>query len=271
MMKNKERIVGLDLVRFLAALGIMAYHYFFIGPIQGFYSADVFYPIAFWGEFGVDIFFILSGVVILFSTENKKTPFRFLKGRMIRLYPAFLICSILTMLTGMIMPGTSKSDLFFRWINSLTLCNDIWGVQPLSSIYWTLMVEMKFYILVAIVMKLGIWCRHKYHILFGWICLSLLNTFGMKWQWLEILFNTKYAGHFTIGIIIYLLYKGQRNRSMIPIAGGGSWLVYRNCISYTEWIRGIYEGGGGKIFRYRYSVYCNYDCFSTILFGGCYL
>jgi len=242
---EKKRIVGLDLVRFLSALGIMAYHYFFIGVIQGFYDNKVFHPIAFWGEFGVDIFFILSGFSILFSTESKKTPFNFLKGRIFRIYPAFIICSVITMFTGMLMPGTYKNDLIFRWLNSLTLCNDLWGVQPLSSIYWTLMVEMKFYILTAVIMKLGIWKKYKYYILFTWVSLSLLNTFSVQWSWLEILFNTKYAGHFAIGIIFYLLYKKQRNTFMLPIFGESLWLVYRNCMSYTQWIHGIYEGGGG--------------------------
>ncbi len=245
-MNSEKRIIGLDLVRFLAALGIVAYHYFFIGPIQGFYANDVFQPAAFWGEFGVDIFFILSGAVILFSTERKNTPYAFLKGRIFRIYPAFMICSGITVLTGMIMPGTAKRDLMFRWINSLTLCNDLWGVQPLSSIYWTLMVEMKFYILAAIIMKLGIWAKYKYHILFSWTCLGILNAFGMKWTWLDTVLNTKYAGHFTLGIIICLLYKGQKNRIMLPILGESIWLIYRNCISYTEWIRGIYEGGGAN-------------------------
>ena len=241
-MESRKRIIGLDLIRFLAALGIMAYHYLFIGVLQSFYAEEVFLPLAFWGEFGVDIFFILSGFSILFSTESRKAPIEFLKGRIKRIYPAFIICSVITMLTGMIMPGTYKSDLLFRWVNSLTLCNDIWGVQPLSSIYWTLMVEMKFYILTAVILKLGIWTKHKYHILFIWISVSLLNTLSFRWTWLEILFNTKYAGHFAVGIVLYLRHKGYQHTWMVPILGGGIWCVYRNFIGYTQWIRGIYDG-----------------------------
>ncbi len=111
------------MVRFLAALGIMAYHFRFIGVIEGFYAWDVFRPIAFWGELGVDIFFIISGFVILFSAESKKTYAQFLWGRMIRVYPAFIIGSALTMMMGMIMPGTEKKDLLCRWMGSLTLYN----------------------------------------------------------------------------------------------------------------------------------------------------
>lgn len=61
---NKKRIYGLEIFRILAAVGVLCYHYFFIGVIQGFYSKDVFIEFAFWGEFGVDIFFLISGFVI---------------------------------------------------------------------------------------------------------------------------------------------------------------------------------------------------------------
>ena len=99
-MYERKRIPGLDLARFLAALGILAYHFCFIGVIEGFYAWDVFMPVAFWGELGVDIFFIISGFVILFSIENKRTASQFLSGRIIRVYPAFIICSVLTMIIG---------------------------------------------------------------------------------------------------------------------------------------------------------------------------
>ena len=235
-----KRIIGLDLVRFLAAFGIIAYHYFFIGVIQGFYSGDVFWSIAFWGELGVDIFFILSGFVILFSTESRRSPSGFLQGRLLRIYPSFVICSAITLLLGMIMPNTDAGDLIYRWANSLTLCCDIWGVQPLSSIYWTLMVEIKFYLLVAIVMELGVWEKYRYQILSFWIYLSLFNTLGPQWNWMKLLFNSNYSGHFAVGIILYLRYKGEKNKWMPLILGGGIWLIYKNCVSYTQWIRGIF-------------------------------
>ncbi len=232
------------MVRFLAALGIMAYHFRFIGVIEGFYAWDVFRPIAFWGELGVDIFFIISGFVILFSAESKKTYAQFLWGRMIRVYPAFIIGSALTMMMGMIMPGTEKKDLLCRWMGSLTLYNKNFlggGYNLLSSVYWTLMIEIKFYILVAVIKKIGIWRQHKYHLLFLWVSLSLINRFDFQWDWFELWFISEYSGHFATGIILYLFYKGERDKWMLPVTAGSIWLVYRNCVGYMEWIRGIYD------------------------------
>ena len=61
----KERIAGLDGVRGIAALFILLYHWFFIGALQGFYSKTIYLTFGFWGEYGVDVLFILSGFAIL--------------------------------------------------------------------------------------------------------------------------------------------------------------------------------------------------------------
>lgn len=125
-MKN-QRILGLDLLRICTALAILSYHYFFIGPLQGFYDMAVFHGLAFWGEFGVDIFFLISGFAILLSTEYVKNAKSFLAGRIKRIYPTFVICSAFTMVCGFVMPDTSKSDLLKRWIESMTFYSDIYG------------------------------------------------------------------------------------------------------------------------------------------------
>lgn len=237
---KKTRILGLDILRFIAALGILSYHYLFIGPLQGYYSYDIFHPIAFLGEFGVDLFFIISGFVILYSTTSCKTPKKFLLSRAIRIYPAFLLCSAIVLLLGIFMPNTQLHDLLFRWINSFTFFEDLWGVDPLSGVYWTLMVEVKFYVLVAIIMKLKIWEKHKYNILFIWLLISILNTFMFKNEYIQMLFLTKYAGHFVFGILLYLYNKGEKENIMVPLFITSIWLIFRNMVSFTTWVRGLF-------------------------------
>jgi len=237
----KEKLAGLDVLRVMAACGIMAYHYFFIGVIQGFYSNDVFLPIAFWGELGVDVFFLLSGFLILNSTHERTTK-EFLIARAKRIYPTFIIASGLTVVTGILMPGTEPAILLRKWGWSLTFFGDVIGVSPLSSIYWTLMVEVKFYILVAIVMKSGCWKQHKHKLLTSWLMLAVLNCFVLHNEWMNVFLNTKYAGHFCLGILLYMIIiEREWNDAMfvqIPIC---IWLIYCNVLSYTQWIRGIYD------------------------------
>ena len=249
----KKRILGLDLFRFLVALGIMAYHYFFIGVLQGYYSTKVFHGLAFWGEFGVDIFFIISGFVILLSAEHYKNCWSFLKSRAKRIYPAFVLCSILLIFTGYLMPNTNIKDLLFRWMNSLTFMSDLWKVAPLSGVYWTLMVEVKFYILTALIIKTKLWEKYKYLLLIMWCLLSLVNSFALNNSIINMIFILKYTGHFVFGIVLYMFNKGERNKWMILLSVVSIWLIYRNMISYTDWIRELFPG----------LIYTNFD----ILFG----
>mgnify|MGYP004489613279 CR=1 FL=1 len=60
-----KKIVGLDYIRVFAFLGVLLYHIFFRGPLEGVcYKAELINTIYFFGYYGVDIFFILSGYLI---------------------------------------------------------------------------------------------------------------------------------------------------------------------------------------------------------------
>ena len=97
-MKSDNRLYELDLLRFLAALAVMVFHYGFRG-----YSADglmdvsyqVFGGFARYGFFGFHLFFIVSGFVILLSVQGKDS-IGFVISRIVRLYPAYWLCVSIT-------------------------------------------------------------------------------------------------------------------------------------------------------------------------------
>lgn len=237
---RKERILGLDVLRFIAALGVLMYHYFFIGPLQGYWSISNFFLPAFFGEFGVDLFFILSGIVILISAEGRSSK-SFILSRILRIYPAFIICSIFTAILAINMPNTSTINIIARLIVSQTFFGDIFDVAPLTSVYWTLMIEVKFYILVSIVIKLNIWKKYKFPILFIWLLIGIVNTFYLKNRFIEILFISKYAGHFCAGILCYISRKKEGSNFMFIGFILSILLIWNNCKSYFSWIKGIYN------------------------------
>lgn len=122
------------------------------------------------GAFGVDIFFCISGFMIMFST-HKSTEF-FLRKRLIRIVPLYYLMTIGTFLLLLIFPGMfaqTKADPVFLIKSLLFVPFDIGGgiLQPLMRIGWTINCEIFFYVLFLIALKIS----HKYR---GLICSGLL-------------------------------------------------------------------------------------------------
>lgn len=92
------RVNELDLLRFFAALAVVFHHY----SLDGFAAESMTimpYPllasISKYGYLGVELFFMISGFVILMTASNGDLK-KFVISRLIRLYPAFWVCCSIT-------------------------------------------------------------------------------------------------------------------------------------------------------------------------------
>src|SRR5437868_3352741 len=98
---RQRSFLGLDLVRFAAALAVAFFHLSFWWWLPGTDPVAPIGPVLSepfrWGWVGVPIFFVLSGFVITLSADGK-TARQFVIGRALRLYPAVWICATLTLL-----------------------------------------------------------------------------------------------------------------------------------------------------------------------------
>ena len=166
-MMEKRRIVLLDSFRFLAIISVMLFHYTWRWTMP--YAEANFYPFGGffkgtfqYGEKGVQFFFIISGFVISYTLENTNQLSAFFKNRLIRLLPPMILWSVVTYLTFMLLdhPITLGSSHQLRnFLPSLTFINpDIWTLvfpnKPmdwLNGSYWTLWVEVQFYVIAGLV------------------------------------------------------------------------------------------------------------------------
>ncbi len=109
------------------------------------------YPRFVVGAAGVDVFFAISGFVIVISSEKllaaPGAPIVFLRKRLIRIVPIYWLFTALDLLTlGSIRPATvATSFLFIPHVNDYS-----GGVLPILSVGWTLNIEMFFYALFAL-------------------------------------------------------------------------------------------------------------------------
>ena len=127
---------GLDAIRFIAALLVACRH---LG------HSDARLMDATWiGWIGVQIFFVLSGVVIANSARNA-SPGEFAWSRFLRLYPAGFICVSVSWVAWLAMAPAGHWHLW-NYACSLLFAP---GCPFVESAYWTLPVEMVFYTLVG--------------------------------------------------------------------------------------------------------------------------
>jgi peptidoglycan/LPS O-acetylase OafA/YrhL len=112
------------------------------------------------GFFGVDIFFVLSGFVIMYSAAQTEatTQFasRFLLRRSIRIDPpywfAIVIAIFLMFLKDRFYTASEVNFPSFTEIFAhIFYVQDLFGIQSISSVFWTLCLEFQFYIIFAFI------------------------------------------------------------------------------------------------------------------------
>jgi peptidoglycan/LPS O-acetylase OafA/YrhL len=148
-----QHIVGLDMVRFVSAVMVMMFHLAYWSWAGGGTIARLMpnlpsfpelTPVAWLGWVGVEIFFVLSGFVIAYSSEGQ-SAFGFLRSRFVRLMPGVWICASLVfavLLVGQMVPFKQLSR---HYLESLVLIPKRPWIDP---VYWSLCVEIFFYGLV---------------------------------------------------------------------------------------------------------------------------
>ena len=153
--KQTERQPSIDLLRFIAAMMVATMHWGLeVGSerSQGIYSVPIIGDLVKNGSFGVHIFFVISGFVIIGSAQ-KYNAIEFMFARFTRLFPGLLISMLIVLIVGtyFIIPYEKPFTSFF---NSVFLTYQVAEVQPLATPLWTLIIEIKFYMGVAITLIL---------------------------------------------------------------------------------------------------------------------
>lgn len=204
-------------MRFLAALSVLFYHYTF-GATR-IYATPEFGldKILRYGYLGVDAFFMISGYVVLLSSMHK-SPKYFVISRIVRLYPSFWICCLLTFIIlyfGKIsQPGIPVVN-FKLLIYNLTMLQGFFGKPDLNGVFWTLTYEIGFYFIILIIAALKLW-KNLLLIIVLWLGYTFVagaNTASNAFYFLLI---PKYSCCFIAGMLFYLL----------RINYGPAWKIY---------------------------------------------
>ncbi len=223
---QNNRVALLDSFRGLAIILVLFFHYFSrwtnLYPYQNKY--DFFGD----GKFGVHFFFMISGFVIFFTLQKTKSLAQFWFNRLVRLLPAMFFASIITYIFF------CKFDDEFLFPCSHYLKNvfvSLTFIQPdllssltryrfeldyISGSYWSLWVEIQFYVLASLVYFFN---QKKFYYYFFIIAIVLIilnfvlshlyidNYFIKKLRALRSIFNLVSAlPFFCFGAVFYIFY-----------------------------------------------------------------
>lgn len=214
-----NRVNEIDLLRFLAALIVVVFHYAFRG-----YAADgmsdlpypLFAPVAKYGYLGVELFFLISGFVIL-MTASRSDLRRFVVSRVVRLYPAFWACCTLTFVAILLIGDGRYTATVMQYLVNMTMLSGFVGVPSIDGVYWSLFVELQFYALVAMLLLVGRIHQAQGFLLLWLGATVLLQLFPV--YALRFLLITDYAAYFIGGAMCFLVWsRGATPLRMAAIA-----------------------------------------------------
>jgi peptidoglycan/LPS O-acetylase OafA/YrhL len=220
-----SRLKSLDALRGFAALAVVVFHF------TGAFDSHVYFPgypkspfVFAVGKFGVHLFFIISGFVILWSIQRQTTVGKFAWSRFTRLFPPYwaslLLVSGYILLADHIFKIPVQTIRFTlpqflanipmvpRWVSGGKLIE-------IDGVYWSLAAEMGFYVLIVVLMSLKLTKKNR-----------IVPTMATIWA-VDLTFNAirfvagvrshnhfvaaDYLSLFLVGMSLFLLYS-ERDR-----------------------------------------------------------
>jgi peptidoglycan/LPS O-acetylase OafA/YrhL len=195
-----KRLAFIDTLRGIAVLCVVLQHALeqivssnTTGPYYwGFHDITGYYFN--FGRFGVVLFFFVSGFVIPYSFPKSEAPIRdFVVSRFFRLYPAYW----LSILTFVILAPMMQVDAV-TWSRigvNLTMLQMFVNVPALRIAYWTLAIELMFYVSCVILFAIGL-LNQRLTAFYIVVAVSLIGIIAMPltgnravWAVLEISLN----------------------------------------------------------------------------------
>lgn len=209
MTNTPPRLAQIDGLRGIAALMVVIFHYTTVYPrfVADALPAPFDFEI---GSFGVHLFFIISGFVILMTLERRGAGIGFVYSRFVRLYPVFWASVLLTSLVLSLssVNGLSAPGVLPIAVN-MTMAQDYLKISAVDGVYWSLTYELGFYFLMFWVFRLSLQ-RHIELIAGLWILGSA--TFALIGPVIPhplhlVLVINSYGHLFAAGLLLYRVWQ----------------------------------------------------------------
>lgn len=150
-----KKLTNIQSLRGLAAFLVLLAH---LGPLEQKHGGDTILPSFLrFGVSGVDLFFVISGFIMVYVTWNTQRSFKncqkFLFARFSRIYPIYWLIAGAVFLAWQVKPGLMNFDPEkTSFLKSFLLWPDT--TLPMLTVAWTLIHELYFYLAFAVILVL---------------------------------------------------------------------------------------------------------------------
>lgn len=230
-MKDNYQIPIINNLRGIAALTVCLYH--FVYTTKDYITQETILNIFSFGQYGVQIFFVISGIVIPFSLFKSnysilKFPNFFLK-RIIRIEPPYILAVLLAILILIFRGDIAKLNfteitLHIGYLIPFFLPKYNW----LNNVFWTLGIEFQYYIIISALILLILKNKIIGRIIFYLSLLIMPFIFG------DSNFFPFYAPIFLFGITWCLLFLNKINFIEFLIVVIASFVIAYLKVSHIE-------------------------------------
>lgn len=219
-----------------------------------------------YGVFGVAVFFLISGFVIPISLRGLATG-PFLVRRWFRIYPVYWCCLLISLsmyVASASYWGTALSDrvsVAYVWRN-LFLLHSAKGIPSLDFVCWSLAVEVKFYLVVALVFAGG---RNAHRVMatcVGFVvvgtCAAYVATHGLRPEtfFAYLVSDMRFLSFMFLGSLFYYVLYGELTSTAAMGYGITIYVMFLAIALFYE----------GRIFG---PLALNYS-YALVVFAACY-
>jgi exopolysaccharide production protein ExoZ len=263
------RVNSIQVLRGFAAMLVVYHHSINYEEYSNNNSMQqTFFYLSNFGCIGVDLFFVISGFIITFSTKEYKgfqDGFIFLEKRFIRINPIYYLATIALLAIFLVkyFSGFSKFSLDgipLQLVNTIfifPIMTDASSFDPLLFVGWTLSFEWLFYILFVLTIILKLKAK-----IFLPLLMFFLVTLGIILKpddfRLSFLVNPIML-EFILGILIFIIFDSFQ---IIPVRVGFIFLL----LGASLYLFMIFKGYG-NVYYHRNTIEGNLSLIRFIVWG----
>jgi peptidoglycan/LPS O-acetylase OafA/YrhL len=228
---HQPRLYGLQHLRFFAAFAVLAHH--ILEEASGSPLAQVAPAVQRLGACGVDIFFVISGLVMWHTTggfSSQTSARRFIARRLTRIMPSYWACLAIVV-------ALSCSGIAFKHVQlgAIGLIESVLLLPPTTSaglvlgVAWTLVYELYFYLVCTTVLCLP-WQRYRVASIVALLAgvPIALNMVGATTQ--AQVYGSPLVIEFLCGVFL-----GSVSTRLPELSLRIRWVVFMTCIALFWW------------------------------------